>query len=258
MELEVSRSVLLGTAVSVALLHTFVGIDHYLPFVVLGRARRWSVGRVARITALCGVGHVIGSIVLGSIGIALSAAIGTLEWVESVRGSLAAWGLIGFGLVYMSWALVRMKRNQRHEHVHAHSDGSVHKHEHDHHAEHLHPHRVRLAVNRSDINPPDALPPDKREAASLTFWSVFVIFALGPCEPLIPVLMAPAVTHDWWLVFEVTSLFALVTIGTMTGMAVLGSLGLGLAPLDRVERYANVFAGGAIALSGLAIQVLGI
>ncbi len=254
MEVEVSRSVLLGTAVSVGLLHTLVGIDHYLPFVVLGRARRWSVAKVAGITALCGVGHVLGSIALGAVGIALSAALGTLEWVESVRASLAAWGLIAFGLVYMSWAWVRMHRNQRHSHVHAHADGSLHDHDHNHHAEHLHPHARPRAAPQGSVAPAA----DLAVPASLTFWSVFIIFALGPCEPLIPVLMAPAVTHDYWLVAQVAAAFSAVTIGTMTSMAVVGSLGLQLARFDRAERYANVLAGAAIALSGLAIQVLGI
>lgn len=226
---------LLVAAVTVALVHTFIGIDHYLPFVVLGRARKWSLAKVAAITALCGVGHVTGSILLGAIGIALSSALGTLEWIESVRGSLAAWGLIAFGLVYMSWALVRMSRSKTHAHVHAHEDGSVHLHDHDHHREHLHAH-----------------------GTSLTFWSVFVIFALGPCEPLIPVLMVPAFDQNWVLVAAVAALFSVTTIVTMVAMAMIGSLGLRLAPIRVVERWGNVAAGAAIAASGLAINVLGI
>ena len=227
---------LLVAAVSIALVHTLIGVDHYLPFVVLGRARKWSLSKVASITALCGVGHVIGSIVLGFVGIGLGVAIGSLEWIESIRGSLASWGLIAFGLTYMTWAFVRMRRRHRHTHVHTHADGSVHSHEHDHHAEHLHAHG----------------------AASMTFWSLFVVFALGPCEPLIPVLMAPAFEQNWWLVAQVAALFSGATIATMVAMAVVGTLGLRLAPLKGVERYGNVAAGAAIAGSGLAIQVLGI
>lgn len=235
--LDPTRVSLLAAALSVALIHTFIGIDHYLPFVVLGRSRGWSVGKVAGITALCGLGHVVGSIVLGFVGIGLGIAVGQLEWVESVRGSLAAWGLIAFGLIYMAWALVGLYRKRRHEHVHAHADGSMHVHEHDHEREHLHAHAA---------------------PASLTFWGVFVVFALGPCEPLIPVLMAPAFEQDWLLVGQVAALFSIATIGTMVGMAVLGFLGLRLAPLHGVERYGNVGAGAAILASGFAIQFLGI
>mgnify|MGYP000008482649 CR=1 FL=1 len=49
-----------------------------------------------------------------------------------------------------------------------------------------------------------------------------------------------------------------VTIVTMVSMALIGATGLKFAPIARVERYAGVMAGGAIAASGLAIQFLGI
>lgn len=221
MDVEASRTVLMTTAASVALLHTLVGVDHYLPFVALGHARGWSAGRVVRITALCGAGHVVGSIALGAVGIALGAALGSLAWVESVRGALAAWGLIGFGVVYMLWALRRLRRpGPATTHGHAHTHESM---------------------------------------ATPTFWALFIVFALGPCEPLIPVLMAPAFAHDWLLVAQVTALFAAVTIGTMVLAAWIGATGLRLAPAAAgLDRYANVLAGGAIACSGLAIQLLGI
>jgi len=225
-----------AAAVTVAAFHTLIGVDHYLPFVVLGRARRWSLKRVAAVTALCGAGHVVGSVLLGMVGVGFGVALGRLEWIESIRGQLAAWGLIAFGLAYMSLALVRAARDRRHAHVHAHRDGSVHTHEHDHHREHLHPH----------------------EAASLTMWGLFVVFALGPCEPLIPVLMVPAFEQDFLLVAQVAVVFSVTTVALMTGMAVLGAVGLRLAPLTAVERYGNVLAGGAIAGSGVAIQLLGI
>lgn len=229
--------VLLSTAAGIGLFHTFVGVDHYLPFVALGKARNWSVAKVAGITALCGVGHVLGSILLGFVGIALSSALSGLEWIEALRGDVAAWSLVAFGLVYIVWSLVRLKRNQRHEHVHAHADGSLHSHEHDHHREHAHGHGV---------------------PASFSFWGVFIIFVLGPCEPLIPLLMYPAFEHNWLLVGGVASVFALTTIGTMVLMSVVGVVGLRMVHLPGLARYANVLAGGAIASSGLAILFLGI
>lgn len=234
--IDPSHTALLSLAVSLAAVHTLIGVDHYLPFVVLGRARGWSLRKVAGVAALCGLGHVVGSVLLGFIGIGIGAAVGELEIIESVRGSLAAWGLIGFGLIYMAIALRRLVRNTRHAHVHAHDDGSVHHHDHDHHREHLHAH----------------------EAPGLTFWGVFIVFALGPCEPLIPVLMAPAFEHDWWLVAEVAALFSITTIGMMVTLAVAGAWGLSMARMDGIERYGDMLAGGAIAGSGLAIQWFGI
>ena len=225
-----------AAAISVALLHTLVGVDHYLPFVVIGRARSWSRARLAAVTAVCGVGHVLGSILLGLVGIGLGTALGSLEWVESLRGELAAWGLIAFGLVYAAWGLNRLWRDHAHAHAHTHTDGTQHTHHHDHHSAHAHAHPV----------------------AGATLSSLFVIFVLGPCEPLIPVLMAPAFQQDFGLVLEVTGLFAATTIVTMVGAALVASAGLALAPLGRLERYSHMGAGTVIASSGLAIQVLGI
>src|SRR6185503_13000879 len=78
---------LLGTAVMIAAVHTAVGVDHTLPFIALGRAQRWSLRKLLTVTALCGVGHVLSSVVLGMIGIALGTALERLRWFESARGS---------------------------------------------------------------------------------------------------------------------------------------------------------------------------
>lgn len=214
--MDPTLTALLVAAVTIALTHTLIGVDHYLPFVVLGRARNWPLRKVLGITALCGIGHVVGSIVLGFVGIGLGVAIGQLEWIEGVRGSLAAWSLIAFGLAYASWGLFQANREREHGHTHT------------------------------------------REAAGLTVWGVFIVFVLGPCEPLIPLLMAPAWEHDWWAVGAVATLFSVATLVMMLSMAAIGSLGLRMVPLKGIERYANALAGTAIFGSGLAIQVLGI
>jgi len=235
----VSLSILMTTAVSIALIHTLVGVDHYLPFVVLGRARKWPMKKVLGITALCGLGHVIISIGLGFVGIGAGMALDHLEWIEGARGSVAAWALIAFGLVYATYSFIRTQRGKRHTHAHVHEDGTVHTHEHDHSVEHMHTHN---AMNRRTV----------------TVWSLFIIFVLGPCEPLIPLLMAPAWEANWLWVAGVALVFSAVTIGTMVVMAWLGSLGLRWIAAPSLERHANTLAGVAIATSGIMIQLLGI
>ena len=113
--------VLAGTAASIGFIHTVIGPDHYLPFIVMARARRWPLSKTLIISFLCGLGHVLSSVVLGFLGIGLGIAVTKLEGVESFRGSLAAWLLIGFGLAYFVWGLHRALRNRPHTHVHAHS-----------------------------------------------------------------------------------------------------------------------------------------
>jgi len=225
-------SVLLGTAASIGLVHTLLGVDHSLPFVALGRAQGWSLKRTLAVTFGCGLAHVLSSVLIGAIGIGLGFAVDDLVGIESARGDLVAWALIAFGLTYAAWAAVKHIRGKRHQHAHVHADGNVHDHDHDHRREHLHAHNAGVK--------------------KATFWTLFLIFAFGPCEALIPVLMAPAWAQDWTLVVGVISLFGAVTIATMVGTVAAVWRGLDMARLKRwgVEAWAEPLAGVVVAASG--------
>ena len=234
---ETSLQLLLWTAVTIGFVHTLVGVDHTLPFIVLGRARGWSLRKALGITALCGFAHVLTSVLLGAVGIAVGVALDAMGWLQDLRGQLAAWLLIGFGFAYAAWAIVRQHRGHTHSHAHTHADGTVHTHDHDHSAEHLHPHAGKNVV---------------------TVWGLFIIFALGPCEALIPLLMAPAAAAHWSWVVAVTAAFTASTLATMLITVTIGYLGLAPLRMERLAPHAHTLAGLAIAGSGLAIQVLGI
>src|SRR5512134_3943956 len=103
MEFDALSWSVLSAAAAVALVHTALGPDHFLPFILLARARRWSRKRTLAITALCGLGHVASSLLLGLIGIAVGASVGVVDRVESFRGNLAGWALVAFGTVYATW-----------------------------------------------------------------------------------------------------------------------------------------------------------
>lgn len=72
--------------------------------------------------------------------------------------------------------------------------------------------------------------------------------------------MVPAWEHDWWTVAAVVTAFSTVTVVTMVSLVAIATRGMELIPRtgDVLQRYANTFAGLAIFLSGMAIQVLGI
>ncbi len=227
-------TVLLGSAIGVAFVHTLIGIDHSLPFVVLGKANGWSLRKTLGLTTLCGVGHVLSSVVLGLVGIGLGTAVTSLAIIEASRGTLAAWTLIVFGLVYAGWAFARRRRGTRHAHQH---DGLVHSH--------------------ADGGPTHQHSPHSATAA-ITAWSLFVIFVLGPCEPLIPLLMIPAAGMGTEVVILVTATFGVVTVATMLGLVTLAYHGLRLRRMHWLEHHAHVMAGLAIAASGAVIRLLGI
>jgi len=225
------------TAISIGFLHTLFGPDHYVPFIMMSKARQWSLKKTGVITVLCGAGHVMSSVVLGMIGVAFGVAIMRLEALEAFRGNLAAWALIAFGFTYFIWGLHRAYKNKPHAHSHIHTDGNKHLHEHAHSNKHAHIHGAQK---------------------SITPWVLFTIFVLGPCEPLIPILMYPAAKSNMLGLVLVTFLFSAVTIATMLGMVMALSFGFRMVPLGRLERYAHAAAGLVIFLSGMAVQFLGL
>ena len=87
---------------------------------------------------------------------------------------------------------------------------------------------------------------------------LFTIFILGPCEPLIPILMYPAAKNSIPGLLLVTGVFGSVTILTMLTIVIVSSWGLSFVRLGKLERYAHAIAGATICLSGLAIQFLGL
>jgi sulfite exporter TauE/SafE len=226
------------TAVSIGFFHTLLGPDHYLPFIVLSEARKWSLRKTMIITFLCGLGHVLSSVVLGMIGIGVGISVNKLVDVESFRGNIAAWLFIAFGLVYMIISFRNLYRKKTHTHHHFHFGSDDHIHQHDHQEDHTHIH--------------------EKDVVKTTPWILFLIFVFGPCEPLIPILMYPAAENNIAGVITVSVLFSVVTIATMMGVVLAFKLGLSRINLKPIERYSHVIAGAVIFLSGIAIQFLGL
>ena len=96
---------------------------------------------------------------------------------------------------------------------------------------------------------------DRPDALGLTPWALFVVFLLGPCEPLIPLLMVPAAGGSWSDVALVVLVFAVSTVGTMLGVVTLGQLGLSRLTHLPLERYAHTAAGLTLVACGLLIHL---
>ncbi len=237
-ERTVTLSTLLVTAALIGFLHTLFGPDHYLPFIMMSWARKWSSLKTGVITFLCGLGHIGSSIVLGIIGIALGLAVGKLEGVESGRGDIAAWLLMAFGLAYMVWGIRRIYLKKEHTHGHLHLGGLTHEHKHDHEQGHSHVH-------------------DASEKKTITPWVLFAIFVFGPCEPLIPMLMYPAAQKSVSGLALVTLTFGTITIGTMLVVVMLARAGINMLPLSKLNKYSHVLSGAAILLCGMVLVLLG-
>lgn len=232
-----STALLILTAVFIAVTHTLIGIDHYVPFIVLSKANAWPMRKTMVIVFFCGIGHVLSSTLLGLLGILLSQSVSSLVNIETIRGTLASGFMIGFGLIYTAWALTQLYRNKPHTHW---INGEKIIHDHHHLAD-------------ADIHHQA-----KPEKSLNTVWGLFILFVLGPCEPLIPLLMFPAATADPGAFIAVVLAFSSCTIITMMGMAFMGIKGLKQLKVSSLEKYTHALAGAAITLCGLIILTLGI
>ena len=210
-------TLLLASAASIGFVHTLVGPDHYLPFVALARDRGWSRTKTLGVTALCGLGHCAGSVVLGLVGIAFGLGLAGLESTEAMRGNLAAWVLLGLAIAYFAWSVRTWQRGKVHSHRHVHADGTVHSHPHGHGNEHAHAHAPA--------------------SAGPLIGALFIIFVLGPCEALIPVLMYPAANLNWTAAIAVALVFSAATVMTMLAAVWIGLTG--------AKRFALRLAPGA-------------
>jgi ABC-type nickel/cobalt efflux system permease component RcnA len=230
-----------GLGAGLGFVHTVLGPDHYIPFVFLSKARKWKLQKTISITLLCGFGHVLSSVLLGFLGIALSYGVTELTDLEAMRGTWAAWGFTVFGLLYMLWGLYRAYSNRPHKHLHLHNGGIAHEHTHEHLQEHDHMHATEKMTN-------------------ITPWVLFIIFVLGPCEPLIPTIIYPAVQERGSIseAIIVSVVFMIATLVTMVAMVLLLEKGIKTVYLKKMERYSHALAGAMLLLSGIGILFLGL
>ena len=217
--MDSSLATLTVTAATVGVLHTALGPDHYVPFVAMAQAGRWPLRRTLLVTLLCGGAHVASSVVIGFAGLAVGAAVGALEALETIRGDLAGWLLLGFGLAYLCWGLRVALVRRPALHHHAGPEATAHR-------------PVRW-----------------------TPWVLFLVFVLGPCEPLIPLLLYPASKGDLRGVLAVVGAFSAATLLVMTALVGLALLGLAAVVPARLTRFGHAMAGAAVTACGVLVKL---
>ena len=228
---------LIWTAISVGCIHTLIGPDHYLPFIALANSRHWSRFKTVSVTLFCGFGHILSSLLIAAAGLILGKSIFSIEALNSFRGDFAAWLLIIFGFSYLVYGIFEAIKNVPHKHLHVHENGSGHVHGHVHKNGHVHVHEKK---------------------GSLTPWVLFIIFFLGPCEALIPLVMYPAAKGHIADALFVALFFSISTIATMTGVVIFSLMGLSGLHLKKLERFGHAIAGSIILSSGLGVKFLGL
>ena len=220
-------------AISISCLHTLAGPDHYLPFIALARSRGWSFSRTIFWTVVCGCGHVWSSVFLALIAASVGWSLAKLTWIESFRGGLAGWALVLFGILYGAWGLWKLRTGSAHKHFDMEGDGKVYVYEHDH----------RKLVMRS-------------EKHAVTPWVMFLIFLLGPCEPMMALIFYPAAQQSVYGMLLLITIYTLFTLITMVVMVILGYYGLFLFNSRKLEKYMHPLGGLTIFICGAGMVFL--
>ncbi len=206
-----SLLLLLGAAGTVAILHSILP-DHWVPLAIVARTQHWSIWRVARISALASLGHVIASLMLG--GIIALIGLQFQHELDIQQGHIIGGILALTGLGFLIWGLVG------NGHGHGHSHTGKYEHDHTHESEehsHNHPHEHEVVQAIRPLATQQTLV--RRLAAIAIPFGV----AASPDLTILPIALA-ASTVGGGAVVGVLGVFAVLTISMFIGLTILATL----------------------------------
>ena len=224
---------LILSAITISFLHTATGPDHYLPFIVLSRSRKWSVYKTAGLTIVCGLGHILSSVLIGLIGVVLGWQLTKLTWFQDIRGNISGWALLLFGLIYLGWGIWKAYSNRAHKHFDVYDD-NVYVYEHQ-HGKVVYP----------------------QQKVKVTPLILLAIFVMGPSEPLVPLLFYSGLNRSALEIGVIITVFAISTVLTMLIMVLLGLYGFSFFKTNKLERYMHAMSGAVVTVCGAGMVFLG-
>jgi nickel/cobalt transporter (NicO) family protein len=189
---------LIAAAAGVGIGHAIMP-DHWLPLAVLGRSQRYPLSRVARLSGLAGVAHVLVSVLLGAVIIAIGLQFRSS--IEHAENTIVGCVLIATGLGFVAFEL----------------SGRGHSHSHDHEQEHGHEH----GGGHSHPHPLTDTGGGLRGMAA-----IMIPFgaAASPDLTILPVFLAATAAGTGTAVGSLFT-FAVVTISTIVAMTVMATFG---------------------------------
>lgn len=98
----------------------------------------------------------------------------------------------------------------------------------------------------------------KVKTLSPTLWVLFIIFVVGPCEPLFFLMTYPSLMHNPAAVMVLIGVFGMATILTMEAVVLGASFGLSFVRGGRIARFAPCITGMVIMSCGIGIKFLGL
>jgi nickel/cobalt transporter (NicO) family protein len=214
---------LIAAAAGVGLAHAILP-DHWVPLAVVGRTRRYSLGRVARLSGLAGVAHVLVSVVLGAIVVAIGLQFrsAVVHAQDGIVGGL----LIATGVLFAVFQV----RGRGHHHPHDHDKG--------------HPgHRAPAHGLEEEAQSPRA----GVMAITVPFGA-----AASPDLTILPVFLAAAAAGAVAAIGSLVA-FATVTIGTFVALTVAATAGGYQVRTLWLDRFSNAITAFVLVLIGALV-----
>jgi nickel/cobalt transporter (NicO) family protein len=210
--------------------------DHWVPMAVLGRTRRYPASRVARLSGLAGVAHVLVSVLLGGVIIAVG-----LQFRSTVQHAQAA--IVGTLLIVtgIGFLVLELSGHGHHHHDHEHDD---HDHEHD-RGDHEHDEHDRAGQHHHD-----ALEGEGGTVRGLAAVMVPFGAAASPDLTILPVFLAATASGAGAAVGSLVA-FAAVTITTVVSLTLLATFGGYQVHGQWLERWGN-------AITALVLITIGV
>jgi nickel/cobalt exporter len=194
--------------------------DHWLPLAVLGRARRYPLSKLARLSGLAGIAHVLISIVLG--GVIIVVGLQFRSAVQNGQDTIIGCLLIATGLGFIGLELTG--------HGHHHDDDHDHDHDHPNHQPQAHTHEQRGIRGLAAVMVPFGA-------------------AASPDLTILPVFLAATTAGAATAVGSLV-IFAAVTITTIVGLTLIAATGGYQIQGQWLDRWGN-------AVTAIVLVVIG-
>jgi nickel/cobalt transporter (NicO) family protein len=205
--------------------------DHWVPLAVVGRTQHYSLARVARLAGAAGVAHVLVSLILGAIIVAVGLQLRST--VQHAQDAIIGGLLIATGLGFALLELTGHGHGHAHDHPHDHDhDHDHHDHEHDHH-DHEHDHE---AGGRH-----------RALAVMVPFGA-----AASPDLTILPVFLAATAAGTGAAIGSLV-VFAAVTIGTIVGLTLLATAGGYQIGGRWLDRWGNGLTAAVLLVIGVLV-----
>jgi hypothetical protein len=224
---------LIAAAAGVGLGHAIMP-DHWVPLAVVGRTRRYPLGRVARLSGLAGVAHVLVSLLLGAVIVAIG-----LQFRSTIQHTQDT--IVGLVLIATAVGFIVLELSGR-GHTHPHTDHHGHSHHHHDHDHHNHHHPAAEAAGSEP----------QRRVRGLAGIMVPFGAAASPDLTILPVFLAAAAVGAGTAIGSLVA-FAAVTITTIMTLTVLATVGGCQLRGNWLDRWGNALTAATLLAIGTLV-----